>query len=135
MPTATPAAKTAAAEVPRVDTLGAHRFRQAIEHLCLVTGNDEIQAQTLRVLLYVAERSPNEVPLREIEQNLSLNQTTTSRNVGYLAKGNIRVEQGLKLLDAFEDPLYRRRKLCKITKRGADTVNKVLSILATGSAK
>jgi DNA-binding MarR family transcriptional regulator len=84
------------------------------------TGNPELQLQTMNVFLYIASRHPNEVPQGEIERVLGMVQTTVSRNCAYLAKGSSTGLGGYKLIEVFEDIDYRKRKLTRLTKKGAE---------------
>jgi DNA-binding MarR family transcriptional regulator len=94
------------------------------------TGNDELQMQAMAVFLYVAYRHPNPVPQVEIEKNVGLTQTTTSRNVGYWAKGAAKMEKGYGMFAVEEDPYYRKRKLITLTPKGQALAGKVSSTLA-----
>jgi DNA-binding MarR family transcriptional regulator len=112
-----------------INTLPLHRMQEAIKVLQASTGNEELQAQAMLVFLFVASRHPGETSLGEVEKALSLNQTTASRNLGYLAKGNAKLPKGWQLVDTFEDPFYRRRKLCKLTKKGWDCAVRIAEAL------
>ena len=66
------------------------RFLSLLGVLRDATGNAELQMQTMATFAFLALRHPNEVPIGEIEKTLGLTQTSTSRNVAYLAKGSAR---------------------------------------------
>jgi len=104
-----------------------------------VTGNGEMQMQTMLTFLYVAYRHPNSVPMREIEQQFGFTQTTNSRNVHYWAMTEAEVERasrqrakgnfaeakaavkdagGAAMLKVEVDPLYAKRKLITLTPKG-----------------
>jgi DNA-binding MarR family transcriptional regulator len=77
----------------------------------------EMQAQSIAVLLKVAKH-PVPIKMSEIATELGLSQSTVSRNVAFLGDWNRRKEEGHKLLEAFEDPMERRRKLVRLTSKG-----------------
>lgn len=77
----------------------------------------EMQAQSIAVLLKVAKH-PVPIKMSEIATELGLSQSTVSRNVAYLGDWNRRKEEGHKLLEAYEDPMERRRKLVRLTAKG-----------------
>jgi len=77
----------------------------------------EMQIQSAAVLLRVAA---NEVPMKmkDIASDLGISQASVSRNIGYLGGVNRHHEKGHNLVEAYEDPNERRRKLCKLTPKG-----------------
>lgn len=77
----------------------------------------EMQAQSIAVLLKVAKH-PVPIKMSEIATELGLSQSTVSRNVAFLGDWNRRKEEGHKLLEAYEDPMERRRKLVRLTSKG-----------------
>jgi len=90
----------------------------------------EMQAQAMAVLLKVAKHT---VPIKmaEIAEELGLSQSTVSRNVAYLGDWNRRKEAGHKLLEAYEDPAERRRKLVRLTAKGRRFVKSLNEIIFT----
>jgi DNA-binding MarR family transcriptional regulator len=89
---------------------------EALEAIRDFTGNTEIPTQTVLVFLHIALRK--ECAMADLEKLVGISQTGVSRNVSRLAQGLSQVEPGQKLIEAFEDPAYRRRKLVKLTKKG-----------------
>jgi len=108
---------------------------EALRILREATGNAELQMQTMVTFVYIAQRHPNEVPSGEIEKLLGIAQTTVSRNLQYLgkgqrdAKGNV-VLGGYKLIETAEDPFYRKRKLSKLTTKGEGVAAKIAAALS-----
>ena len=88
----------------------------------------EMQAQAIAVLLKVA-KNPLPLKMAEIAEELGLSQSTISRNVAYLGDWNRRKEAGHKLLEAFEDPAERRRKLVRLTAKGKRFVKSLNEII------
>ena len=88
----------------------------------------EMQAQSIAVLLKVAKH-PVPIKMGEIAAELGLSQSTVSRNVAYLGDWNRHKKDGFKLLEAFEDPMERRRKLVRLTPKGARFIKSLSDIL------
>ncbi len=77
----------------------------------------ELPSQLLLIFAYVAERK--EIPMADLMKVTGLAQSSISRNVSKLAQGEPK-SPGYGLIEAYEDPYYRRRKLVKITPRGEE---------------
>ena len=88
----------------------------------------EMQAQSIAVLLKVAKH-PVPIRMADIAAELGLSQSTISRNVAYLGDWNRHKEVGHKLLEAYEDPMERRRKLVKLTAKGRRFVKSLNEII------
>ena len=88
----------------------------------------EMQAQSIAVLLKVAK---HDLPIKmaDIAEELGLSQSSVSRNVAYLGDWNRRKVQGHKLLEAYEDPAERRRKLVRLTAKGKRFVNSFTDLI------
>ena len=82
------------------------------EHL----GTNEMPSQMLLIFAFVAERK--EVPMAELCKITGLAQSSISRNVAKLAQGESPREPGYGLIEAYEDPYYRKRKLVRVTPKG-----------------
>ena len=88
----------------------------------------EMQAQAIAVLLKGA-KNPLPLKMAEIAEELGLSQSTISRNVAYLGDWNRRKEAGHKLVEAYEDPAERRRKLVRLTAKGKRFVKSLNEII------
>lgn len=77
----------------------------------------EIPSQTVAIFLTVANQA-TPIKMSEIAKKLSVAQSSVSRNISYLGKINRHHKPGLGLLDTFEDPEERRRKLVMLTPKG-----------------
>jgi DNA-binding MarR family transcriptional regulator len=106
------------------------RFVEALKVLRDATGNQELQMQTMLAFTFIATRHPNEVPIGELEKTLGFTQSTASRNVGYLARGAARNEEGYKLVEVFVDEFYQRRKLSKLTPKGVKVAERLSAALS-----
>lgn len=88
----------------------------AIRTVMDYTENPVIPAQQVLILLYVMERG--EISMADLAKLARISQASISRNVALLGRGVNPQMPGYSLLDAYEDPFYRRRKLVKLTPRG-----------------
>ena len=117
------------------------KFLKAIEAFRKL--HKDIQSQTISTFLYIATHSEkNAIPFIEIQKKLNMGQSSVSRNINFLSKytyrkkieNNKRVEgliriQGLDLVNTFEDPMERRRKLVELNQKGKDFFNTILKII------
>jgi hypothetical protein len=55
------------------------------------------------------------MPMQEIEKQTSWSQAAVSRNIAKLGIGITHDKTGPRLVEAFEDPTYRRRKIVRLT--------------------
>lgn len=58
--------------------------------------------------------------MQEIEKQTGWSQAAVSRNVAKLGIGITEGRPGSKLVEAFEDPTYRRRKIVRLTRKGRE---------------
>jgi DNA-binding MarR family transcriptional regulator len=94
---------------------------QTLETIREFTGDREIQAQKVVIFLQVALHK--ELPMTELLKLSGVEQSSVSRNVTLLAEGfPLKGKPGLELVESFEDPAFRRRKLVRITKKGEELV-------------
>jgi DNA-binding MarR family transcriptional regulator len=77
-------------------------------------GNDRFEWQTARIFLTLCCHG-GEMPMQEIERLTAWPQSTVSRNITKLGSFD---QTGAQLLESFEDPAYRRRKLVRLTAKG-----------------
>ena len=73
--------------------------------------------------------------MAEIAEELGLSQSTVSRNVAYLGDWNRHREKGHQLVEAFEDPSERRRKLVRLTPKGKRFVTSLANIVTESIPK
>lgn len=89
-------------------------------------GKGDVEMQALATFWTVAERG-GEMPMMELQDTLGLSQSSVSRNVTLLSIGSI-AAPGPRLLEAFDDPGYRRRKIVQITPRGRKLADELREI-------
>lgn len=85
--------------------------------LSKATGSERLEWQTIQTFLIICLQG-GECPMAEIEKQLGMGQSTVSRNVAKLGPGVTPDDPGAKLVEAHEDPYYRRRKLVRLTEKG-----------------
>ncbi|AXH71414.1 MarR family transcriptional regulator [Pelagibacter phage HTVC105P] len=79
----------------------------------------QIEAQAIAVFLFVAVHGKREgIAMQTISEELDLAQSSVSRNCYKLADINRHKKTGIGLLETFEDPMERRRKLVRLTAKG-----------------
>lgn len=83
----------------------------------------DIPVQQVLTLLVVA--MGNETPMADLADATGVGQSSVSRNVAILGQGINPREQGYGLLEAYEDPEFRRRKLVRLTAHGKELVKEL----------
>ena len=81
--------------------------------------DSQIEAQAIAIFFYIGIHGPQEgVRMQKIAEELDIAQSSVSRNVYKLGDVNRHKKPGIGLLIAFEDPMYRKRKLVRLTSKG-----------------
>lgn len=86
--------------------------------------DDEVPAQTIACFCQIAMRG--EMPMYDLIDLMGVSNAAVSRNITKLGNGSPR-EPGLKLVEAYEDPEWRRRKLVKLTAKGIKVADKAVA--------
>ena len=87
----------------------------------------EIPAQQVLTFCHVADRA--ELPMAELLKLTGLAQSSVSRTVAKLGQGESPREPGFGLIEAYEDPYFRRRKLVRLTPRGKELAKELQRVL------
>lgn len=93
-----------------------------------VMGRGEVDINVLRIFYLVAQWRGDAIPQATVRDTLSLSEAGVSRNVALLSVGASVNTRGPGLIESFEDPEYRRRKLIRLTSKGrrfADSLENV----------
>lgn len=102
------------------------------DHLKFIRGvsklEPEMPLQQLHCLLVIAQ-SDDGLSLTEVAQKVGIGLATASRYVAALGKQNRHREEGLLLVEAFEDPMERRKKIIRLTKKGKIALEKLVGDL------
>jgi DNA-binding MarR family transcriptional regulator len=104
------------------------RFIAANKAFVKVLDNERPEWPIVHTFLLVC-MGGGEVPMQDIEKQLDMGQATVSRNVAKLADGITPNEPGARLVEAYEDPFYRRRKIVRLTEKGrrfAESLNDLM---------
>jgi DNA-binding MarR family transcriptional regulator len=104
--------------------LVARALLQAHEKFAQYMGKGDVPIQTFSTFLVVAERV-SDFPMQELQDILGISQSSVSRNVTLLSLGSASLEPP-KLIEAFEDPDYRRRKHVRLTAKGRKLMEEIM---------
>lgn len=96
------------------------QFMMQLTAVQKLTKQPEIGVNQVLTLLHVAAQP--DIPQANLEKLSGVSQSAVSRTVAKLGQGITPREPGLGLLETYEDPFYRKRKLVRLTARGADVV-------------
>jgi len=89
--------------------------------------DNQIEAQAIAVFFFVATHSKQEgIAMQTISEELDMAQSSVSRNCYKLADVNRHKKTGIGLVQTFEDPMERRRKLVSLTAKGKRVYNTLL---------
>lgn len=89
--------------------------------------NPTLPTQTAIVLLQVM--LTDNIPMGELERYVGLSQAAISRNVDRLGPGKSPDFSGARVIEAYEDPSFRTRKLVKLTPKGVKLKDKLVEAL------
>jgi DNA-binding MarR family transcriptional regulator len=89
--------------------------------------HSEMPIQQLMCLLIIAQDDEG-LSLTEVAQKGHLSLTTASRYVSALGKQNRKREEGLHFVEAYEDPMERRKKIIRLTPKGRAVVRKLTGV-------
>ena len=81
----------------------------------------------LEAFLLVAE-SPG-ITMREVEQQMGVQNATTSRNIAYWCKWRKYQVPGMDFLEIYPDPRDRRYKIVELTPKGEAFLSKVNEVM------
>jgi DNA-binding MarR family transcriptional regulator len=85
----------------------------------------EMPLQQLHCLLLIAQAEEG-TSLTDLASKAGIGLATASRYVAALGKQNRHREEGLLLVEAFEDPMERRKKIIRLTSKGRAVINKLI---------
>ena len=111
----------------------AQALLKAQEKFAQYLGKGDVELQAFSTFLVVAERT-DDFPMQDLQDILNLSQSSVSRNVALLSIGTV-TNPGPRLIEAFEDPEYRRRKHVRLTARGKKLMDEIRDIYITGIRK
>jgi DNA-binding MarR family transcriptional regulator len=94
---------------------------------------DAPELQMQQILTFLAVADVSEIPQADLEKLTGVGQSSVSRNVAKLGPGASPREPGYLLMEAYEDPEYRKRKLVRLTPRGKELVKELERFGAHGA--
>lgn len=101
-------------------------LRDAIQ---LIQGISQIEAEMplhqLHVLLLIAQAEEG-TSLTDLAKKAGIGLATASRYVSALGKQNRHRQEGLLLVESFEDPMERRKKIIRLTSKGKAALIKLI---------
>lgn len=98
---------------------------QDIQRIRTITSVDpDMTLQQLHCLLVIAA-SPEGTYLTDIANKVGITLATASRYISGLGKIDRHHREGLKLIESFEDPKERRKKIIRLSGKGKAFINHV----------
>lgn len=105
------------------------KFIQGVSRL-----ESEMPLQQLHCLLVISQAEEG-MSLTDLSQKVGISLATASRYVAALGKQNRHREEGLLLVEAFEDPMERRKKIIRLTPKGRIAIQKLVGELNADISK
>lgn len=87
--------------------------------------DSEMPLQQAHCLLLIAGAKEG-TSLTDLAKKAGIGLATASRYVAALGKINRKKEEGLKLIEAYEDPMERRKKIIRLTPKGKVALKSIL---------
>lgn len=93
--------------------------------------NPEMQMQTALAFLIIGEAGEDGIPMLELQKDMGVASSTTSRNVSTLSDVHWRdpKKPGLGLIDRHEDPNDRRNKIVRLSAKGRRVLTTINAIM------
>lgn len=98
----------------------AFRFLSKVQQV-----DSEMPIQQMMCLLVISQ-SEEGMSLTDVAKRVNISMTTASRYIGSLGKLNRRREEGLNYIESYEDPMERRKKIIRLTKKGEIALRNML---------
>lgn len=98
-------------------------MRYGLEVFAKTAGGTDTPISQVMVFLVVAQRS--EITLADIAKETGVVLSSASRNVAKMGPGANPNEPGLGLVESFEDPWNRKRKLVRLTSKGRKLAERI----------
>lgn len=99
------------------------------EALKLLTGIRQVDPEmpiAQAMCLFVIAQEKEGLSLTELSRKVGIGMATASRYVASLNKMTRYRTEGLKLVESFEDPLERRKKIIRLTPKGQIALRNIL---------
>lgn len=86
-------------------------------------------AQTVQCYLLIASAPADDIHMRDLQDQMGMVSSTTSRNVAYLSKHHRLGKPGLDLIETYSDPHDRRYKRVKLNPRGKQLKARLINLI------
>jgi DNA-binding MarR family transcriptional regulator len=110
-----------------MNTKTLNKLLQAGQLLAKASGIPRLEWQTTHTFLVLC-LADGEMPQQELEKHLGLAQSSVSRNITRLGVGTP-AEPGPRLVESFEDPCWRRRRIVRLTPQGRRLAQQLIEIM------
>lgn len=87
--------------------------------------NPDMPLQQFMCLLVIAKHKDG-LSLTDLAKKANIGLATASRYVASLGKINRHKEEGFNFIEAYEDPMERRKKIIRLTTKGKIALKKIL---------
>ena len=104
----------------KMNTEDAFKFLSRVQQV-----DAEMPIQQIMCLLVISQ-SEEGMSLTDIAKRVNISMTTASRYIGSLGKINRRKEEGLNYIESYEDPMERRKKIIRLSKKGEIALRRML---------
>jgi len=85
----------------------------------------EMPLQQVMCLFVIAQEKEG-ISLTDLANKVGIGLASASRYVGSLGKINRHREEGFNFIEAYEDPMERRKKIIRVTTKGKIAIRKML---------
>lgn len=102
------------------------KVEDAIRLLTGISAIDQEMPLGQAKCLFIIAQAEDGLSLTDISKKAGIGLATASRNVGALGNINRKREEGLRLIEAFEDPMERRKKIIRLTQKGKIAIRNIL---------
>ena len=99
---------------------------EAIQFITRIAAIDPDMSLAQAKCLLIVSKENDGMSLSDIARKAGIGLATASRYIGALGNINRHREEGLKLIESFEDPMERRKKIIRLTSKGKIAVSKIL---------
>lgn len=99
---------------------------EGIQFITRISAVDPDMSLAQAKCLLIVSKDNNGMSLSDIAKKAGIGLATASRYIGALGNINRHREEGLKLIESFEDPMERRKKIIRLTSKGKIAVKKIL---------
>lgn len=87
--------------------------------------DSEMPLPQVYCLFLLAQAGEDGMSLTELSRKADIAMATASRYIGNLGKINRFKEEGFNLVEAYEDPMERRKKIIRLSAKGRALINRV----------